>query len=139
MFVSQNSREFSASHFTGRILICAYTTCSYGRIYISCTIPSRSPSLPSRVLSYTLFAIICFIRLFCDESFRLYPYITYIWYFVESYLFLLWYSWSLWRCFVLLLKKIVSLWRFPFLHILFLSYIHSSFVFHASRETSVHI
>ena len=35
--------------------------------------------------------------------------IVYIWYFVESYLFLLWYDWFLWRCFVLLLGEILFL------------------------------
>ena len=33
---------------------------------------------------------------------RLYLHITFICYFVASYLFLLWYNWSLWPCFVLL-------------------------------------
>ena len=36
--------------------------------------------------------------------FRLYPHITYFSYFVSFYLFLLWHSSSLWRCFVLLLS-----------------------------------
>ena len=31
-FVSQNPKEFCASHFPGQILGCAYTTCSYGQI-----------------------------------------------------------------------------------------------------------
>ena len=39
--------------------------------------------------------------------FRVYHHITYICYFVESYLFSLWYDWFLWRCFVLLLGEII--------------------------------
>ena len=41
------------------------------------------------------------IDLFC-----LYHHIIYICWFVASYLFLLWYDWSLWHCFVLLLQEI---------------------------------
>ena len=37
--------------------------------------------------------------------YRLYHPMTYICYFVASYLFLLWYNWSLWCCFVLLLEE----------------------------------
>ena len=59
-FVFQNPTELCAPHFPGRILGCAYTICSYGQILNSCTIPSRSPSLPSRNLSYTLSA-----RIYC--------------------------------------------------------------------------
>ena len=61
-----------------------------------------SPSPPSRVQSYTLFALICCIRLFNDWSFRLHHYITNTCYFFASNLFLLYSSLSLWRCFVLL-------------------------------------
>ena len=71
----------------------------------SSTSPSGSPSPPSRVSSYTLSVLICCIRLLCDRSFRLYHHINYICCFVASYLFLLWYDWSLWRCFVLLLDE----------------------------------
>ena len=49
LVVSQNPREIYASHFQGRILGCAFTTCSYGRILSSCTTPSGSPSSPSCV------------------------------------------------------------------------------------------
>ena len=52
----------------------------------------------------------------CDLSFRLNYHITYICCFVESYQFLLWYDWSLWCCFVLLLEVIQFLsWGFHFL------------------------
>ena len=44
LFVSQNPRELCLSHSPGQILGCAYTTCLYGQISISCTIPSGSPS-----------------------------------------------------------------------------------------------
>ena len=37
----------------------------YSQISISCTIPSGSPCPPSRVSPYTLFMLICYIRL-CD-------------------------------------------------------------------------
>ena len=53
------------------------------------------------------------IRLLCDWSFHLYHHISYICYFVRSYLFLLWYSWLWWHCFVLLLEEIQFLSRFP--------------------------
>ena len=36
-FVSQNLRRFSAPHFPGRIVICAYTIWSYGQISIFTT------------------------------------------------------------------------------------------------------
>ena len=57
LFVSQNCREVSVSHFPGQILVCAYTICWYGQIWTSCTIPSGLPSWPSLVLS-------CLILLF---------------------------------------------------------------------------
>ena len=43
------SRELCVFHFPGQILGCAYTTCSYGQIWISCTISSGSPFPPSCV------------------------------------------------------------------------------------------
>ena len=49
LFLSQNSREFCVSHFSGRISGCAYTICSYDQISISCTIPRGSTSPSSRV------------------------------------------------------------------------------------------
>ena len=42
LFVSQNTREICASHYPGRILVCAYPICSYDQISISCTIPRGS-------------------------------------------------------------------------------------------------
>ena len=63
-------------------------------------------TLPTdHVYSYTLFALICCIRLSYDWSFRLYHHITDICYFVASNLFLSWYDWSLWRYFVLLQNR----------------------------------
>ena len=53
-------------------------------------------------ISYTPFVLICCIRLLCDWWFCFYHHTAYICYFVESYLFSLWYDWFLWRCFVLL-------------------------------------
>ena len=60
--------------------------------------------------------LICYIRLKCGWSFRLYHCITNICYFVASYLFLFWHSWFLWRCFVVLLQESQLLSKgFPFL------------------------
>ena len=80
--------------------------CSYGQILSSCIVSSRSHSPPNRVLSFTLFAPTYWIRLLCDRSFCFYHHIIYICYFVAFCLFLLWHSYSLWRCFVLLLEEI---------------------------------
>ena len=86
-----------ACHFLGQVLGYAYTICLYGRIEISCTFPSGSPCLPSRVSLYTPSVLIWCIRLLCDWSFRLCHRIAYIYCFVASYLFSLWYDWFLWR------------------------------------------
>ena len=40
-------KAYSVSHFTGQMLCCAFTICSYGQI--SCTSPSGLPCPPSRV------------------------------------------------------------------------------------------
>ena len=80
LFVSQNSREFFASHSPGLILDCAYSICSWGQTSISCTIPSESPCPSSRIYSYTLFVLFCCIRLLFDWSFRLYHHIILICY-----------------------------------------------------------
>ena len=53
-FVSQNPWELCVTHIPGLILGCTYTICSYSQISTFCTIPSRFPSPPSRVYSYTL-------------------------------------------------------------------------------------
>ena len=92
--------------FLGQVPGCAYTICLYGRIEISCTFPSGSPCRPTRVSPYTLSALVCCIRLLCDWSFRLCHFIAYIYCFVASYLFSLWYDWFLCRCPVLLLGAI---------------------------------
>ena len=62
--------------------------------------------LHSRVSPCTPSVLICCIRLLGDWSFRLCHRIAYIYYFVASYLFSLWYGWFLWRCPVLLLGGI---------------------------------
>ena len=78
--------------------------------------PEDKLAPPSRILFYSLFTLIYCTRLLCDWSFRLYYHIIYICYFVASCLFLLWHSWSLWGCFVLLLEKsLFLLVGFPFL------------------------
>ena len=59
--------------------------------------------------------LICCIRLLCDWSFCFHHHIAYTCCFVASYLFLLRYGWSLWRCFVILKRDSVSLLRLPFL------------------------
>ena len=113
---SQNPKEFCVSHFLRQVTGCAYTICSYGQILTSCTISSGSFFPPGPVSSYTLFGLICCIRLLCDWLFRLYHHIIYICYFVASCLFLLWYTLFLQRCFVLLSKEIRFLSScFPFL------------------------
>ena len=71
---------------------CAYTICWYGRIEISCTFPCGSPCRTSRVSPCTPSVQICCIRLLCDWSFRLCHFIAYIYCFVASYLFSLWYD-----------------------------------------------
>ena len=52
LIISQSPRKLSESHSQGCILGCAYTTCSYGQISISCTIHIGSPCPPSCVQSY---------------------------------------------------------------------------------------
>ena len=61
--------------------------------------------------------IFIFVSLWCCRwQYNNYHHITDIYYFVTTYLFLLWYSWSIWRCFVLLLQEILfSFTRFSFL------------------------
>ena len=61
------------------------------------------------VSSHTLSVLVCCIHLLCDWSFHLYHHITYICYFVVSYLFFLWYSWSLCWYFEVLLEEITFL------------------------------
>ena len=63
---------------------------------------SGSLGAPSRASSYIPSLLIRFIRLLIDWSFRLYHRLTYNCCFVVSYLLSLWYSWSSWRCFVLI-------------------------------------
>ena len=79
LFVNQNPKEVGAPYSPGWILGCAYISCSYGQISISCTILRRSPCPPSRVFFYPFsFALICCIRFLLDWSFRLYHYIIYM-------------------------------------------------------------
>ena len=85
--LSQNPREVCASHSSERIIGCTYTICSYGQIKKKF---AQFPvdHLPHPVISslITLFVLICCIHLLYDWSFRLYCHITYISYFVASYL-----------------------------------------------------
>ena len=118
LIVSQNLKEYCASHFSGRNLGCDYTTCSHGQILYSCSIPSGSPCPLSCISSYTLFTLIYSIRLLCNWFFHFYHHLIYISCFVASYFFLLWYHWSLWHCFLLLSEDIQFLsWSFTFLAI----------------------
>ena len=94
-FEYQSPRGVYASHFLGQAPGCAYTICLYGGIEISCPFPSGSPCQPSRVSPYTPSVLICCIHLLCDWSFRLCHRIDYIYCFVASYLFSLWYDWFL--------------------------------------------
>ena len=73
-------------------------------LYISqwITLPTQS----CLALYYTPSVLICCIRLLCDWSFRLCHRIAYIYCFVASYLFSLWYDWSSWRYPVLVLGEI---------------------------------
>ena len=64
---------------------------------IYCTIPRGTPCPLNHVFTHTILAPICYISLLCDWSFNLNHHIIYTCYFVGSYLFLLWYSWSLWH------------------------------------------
>ena len=48
-------------HFQGQVLGCAYTICSYGRIWIVCTSPSGSPRPSSRVYSYIVLYSFCVV------------------------------------------------------------------------------
>ena len=107
--VCQSPKGVCVCHSLGQMLGFAYTICSYGQIWISCTSPSGSPCPTSRIESYTHSVIICCICLLCDWWFHLCHCIDYICYFVASYLFSLWYGWFLWRCFVLLLRVILFL------------------------------
>ena len=93
-------------HLLGQVLGCAYTICWCGQISISFTFPRGLPCRSSRVSSYIPSVLICCIRLLCDWSFHLCHHIACTCYFVESYLFWLWYDWFLWRCPVLLLGEI---------------------------------
>ena len=85
--VCQSPIRVYVCYFLGQILGCAFTICLYSQIKISYTSPSGPPCRPSRVKSYIHSALIC--------------------YFVASYLFSLWYDWSLRRCFVLLFGEIL--------------------------------
>ena len=119
--VSQDRKVYNsasslwASYSPGEILGCAYTICSYGQIYISCTIPSGSPYPPSRLYYFTLSVLICCIRLICVWSFCLYHHITYICCFVASYQFSLCMSDLPGIVLCYYEKKSVSLLTLPFL------------------------
>ena len=56
----------------------AYTICSHGQFNFPAQFPVVSPFPLSRVWSYTLSVVVCYIRLICDSLFRLYHHITYI-------------------------------------------------------------
>ena len=83
-FSSKFQRNF-ASHSPGRILGRICTIWYFDQI--SYPIPSWSLFPPSRLLSYTLFAIIYCVHLLCDWSFRLIHHIKYICYFAASHQF----------------------------------------------------
>ena len=55
------------------------------------------------------FAIIKYIRIICDWSFRLYHHRTGTYYFVASHQFSLQHNWSSWHCFVLWMKEVLFL------------------------------
>ena len=54
-FVSENPREFRASHSLGKVLVFASIIFSRGQIVLSCTIPSRSPFLPNWLIAVAIF------------------------------------------------------------------------------------
>ena len=83
--------------------------CIYYIFEISCTFPSGPPCRPSRVLPYTPSVLICCIRLLCDGSFRLCHRIAYIYCFVASYLFWLWYDFFFFFFFFFLLLLLLLL------------------------------
>ena len=59
LFVSQNPRQFCSSHPQGRILVFAYTICSYDQLQFLAQFPGDH--LADQVVSsvYTLFVLIC--------------------------------------------------------------------------------
>ena len=86
---SENPRKLCTSRSSEGIPGCAYTISSHGQIPISFTLPNWSHSTSSCVYPYTLFAWICCIRLLFEWSFHLHHHITFICYFVVSYLLIL--------------------------------------------------
>ena len=73
LFVFQNPQEFYASHSLGQILVCAYTIFQFGKILISCTIPSGSPFLSSNASPCFLYMLFYCICLLCGKPSHLCP------------------------------------------------------------------
>ena len=96
--MSKSQRSLCVSFF--------WVICSHDQTSILCTVSRGSPFPPSRIYSFTYSVLVCCICLICDWWCRLHLHITYICCFVASFLFLLWYDWSLWHCFMLLFEEI---------------------------------
>ena len=82
-----NVPENFTSHFRGQILVCAYTNHQHGQVLISFTIASGSSFLLIRAYTWTLFVLVCCIRLLGDQPFHLYRHKIYACYSVAFYLF----------------------------------------------------
>ena len=110
-FVSENTREFYAFHFLECLQICAYLI-----TWSKFSLLHNSPWIPFHAQSCLI------LNFFCDRQMHsltlwlivsLFFLITYTYYSVAYYRFLISHNWSLWRCFVLLVEELLSLsWDF---------------------------
>ena len=87
--VSQNSRAICASRSPGWILVWAIIISSHSQLNFFTQFQVDYISTQSCLFLHSFWLISC-IHLLCDWSFLVYRRITYICYFVRSYLFLLW-------------------------------------------------
>ena len=126
--VSRHSRvQFCIFSFFGGLIIIRSGLLAWIRLAVCklkshrslCVAFSRTGYRPSRVSPFTPAVLICCISLLYDWWFHLCHHIAcylLFCYFVEPYLFSLWYDWFLWRCLVLLSGGILFLClKFPFL------------------------
>ena len=112
LFIYQNLREFYASHFRGRILVCANTIWQYVHNLVSCTIPTGSPFPTQSYLAWYSFCA----SLLHWLTMRL----IILFYFFHNVHLLICFDLSifiLWHCFLLLLEEIQLLTLdFPFIN-----------------------
>ena len=120
-FVSQNPREFCASHSPLVRMVKFKFLAQFPVNNLAHTVMSTF------ILSLYWFTAFSY---FVIDFFYLYHHITYIRYFVTSYLFFTWYSWSLWHCSVLLSGETQFLSKgFRFLAISKFSWVRFRFFF----------